>query len=108
VDKTFCLEQVDPGKRSKISAHAVLSKNRPTGNWYATFILQHDQQVVNEVLKSLPLRELQPAGGRDGGCGGRADELVHSDCLWFFVARCSSDMPGRAGMTYWADQNDSS
>jgi hypothetical protein len=43
VDKNFCLEQADAGRRSALSADAVLSERRPKGNWYATFILQHDQ-----------------------------------------------------------------
>ena len=61
VDHHFCFEQADPGRRSKLSAEAVFGKSRPPGNWYATFILQHDQKVLDGILRGLPFPELQPA-----------------------------------------------
>ena len=100
VDSKFCVEQADPGRRSKVTAEAVLGQARPTGNWYATWIVQHDQQVVDEALQSLPVSELQP-GLREDSLGGDSDsrKLVHENCLWFFVARCDRDMAGRAEHT---------
>ena len=98
VDSRFCIEQADRGRRSMLSAETVLGKRRPTGNWYATWIVQHDEQVVDQVLRTLPMPELQPGARHDDNCEDGM-ELVHSKCVWFFVARCSSDMPGRAEHT---------
>ena len=42
--------------------------------------------------------ELQPAGRNDDSLDGTC-RLVHSNCVWFFVARCDSEMPGRAEHT---------
>lgn len=61
------------------------------------------QDVLDSVLESLPLPELQPAGPSPSGgreaCGADATSVKHSACLWFFVARCDTDMPGRAEHT---------
>ena len=99
VDKHFCIEQAGDGQRGKLRAEAVLGKRKPAGNWYATFIVQHDQQVLDDVLATLPLPEFQPADHSSGGISAEDTVLRHSECLWFFVARCNSDMPGRAEHT---------
>ena len=82
--KTWCTENK---LRARVERNWLDPSNqRAGGSWYASFILQEDQELLAKVVHSLPLSELTQQHSHFAKTANETKSTwSHTNSVWFFV-----------------------
>jgi len=74
-------------KASTISPHDFLDANNKNHRGYCSFLVQHSEKVMNDLLPRLPMAHLPVKSGTEPGKNCVTMKVHYGPCLWMFFGK---------------------